>query len=69
MMEEKHTEISWAQLLDEAKKTLGKSGRLVVRPSGTEPLIRVMTEGDDRECIEKVARNVASVIRERLSDK
>lgn len=57
------------QAMDEAKKVLGKSGRLVVRPSGTEPLIRVMTEGDDSALIGEVAQKVATVIRERLSDK
>lgn len=57
------------QAMDEAKKVLGKSGRLVVRPSGTEPLIRVMTEGDDSVLIGEVAQKVATVIRERLSDK
>ena len=33
--------------IDRAKKTLGKDGRIIVRPSGTEPLLRVMVEGSD----------------------
>ena len=33
--------------IDDARSRLGKAGRLVIRPSGTEPLIRVMAEGDD----------------------
>ena len=33
---------------------LGEQGRLVIRPSGTEPLIRVMAEGDDAVLVNKV---------------
>lgn len=42
-----------------AEAALGANGRLLVRPSGTEPLIRVMAEGDDQALIEEVARRVA----------
>ena len=35
-----------------AEKKLGRRGRLIVRPSGTEPVIRVMGEGDDRSLVE-----------------
>ena len=38
----------------------------MVRVSGTEPLIRVMTEGEDEAQIERVAQDTAKVIRERL---
>ena len=55
--------------LDEAKQILGKTGRIVVRPSGTEPLIRVMVEGSDIEQIEAIARDVADVITSRLASK
>ena len=55
--------------LDEAKQKLGNTGRIVVRPSGTEPLIRVMVEGSDVEFIEEVANDVASVIMDRLGNK
>ena len=37
--------------IDDASRMLGSRGRLVVRASGTEPLVRVMAEGDDRELI------------------
>ncbi len=52
--------------IDEAKRTLGKDGRIVVRPSGTEPLIRVMAEGKDVAEIERITADVAAVIAERL---
>ncbi len=38
--------------IEEARGRLGQSGRLVIRPSGTEPLIRVMAEGDDSKLVE-----------------
>ena len=46
----------------DATSRLGKSGRLVIRPSGTEPLIRVMAEGDDRELVESVVDDIIGVI-------
>lgn len=49
------------------KTTLGKDGRVVARVSGTEPLIRVMTEGVDYEKIEHVANHIADTVRERLA--
>ncbi len=55
--------------INEAKEKLGKSGRIVVRPSGTEPLIRVMVEGMDTVEIEAIAKDVADFILERLGNK
>ena len=52
--------------INAAKKVLGKSGRLVVRPSGTEPLIRVMAEGDDDALVREQAETVSDVIRTQL---
>jgi phosphoglucosamine mutase len=40
------------------KETLDKSGRVVIRASGTEPLIRVMAEGDDADLVEKVVDDI-----------
>lgn len=42
-------------------------GRIVVRISGTEPIIRVMLEGENEEKIKKLAKEVAAVVKERLS--
>ena len=44
------------------KKELGKRGRILVRASGTEPLIRVMLEGENIAEIKRLAREVAAVI-------
>ncbi|MBM3636687.1 MAG: phosphoglucosamine mutase [Alphaproteobacteria bacterium] len=41
---------------------LGNRGRLVIRPSGTEPVIRVMAEGDDRVLVEKLVDDVVSAL-------
>ncbi|KFB08838.1 phosphoglucosamine mutase [Nitratireductor basaltis] len=46
----------------DAEKKLGKSGRLVIRPSGTEPLIRVMAEGDNPDLVNTVVDDIISAI-------
>lgn len=48
--------------IDDADRKLAGDGRIVVRPSGTEPLIRVMVEGKNHEAIKKLAADVAQVI-------
>jgi phosphoglucosamine mutase len=50
--------------IEEAEQNLTGNGRLLIRPSGTEPLIRVMVEGDDRQRIEALARRLADLIRQ-----
>ncbi|HJL65431.1 MAG: phosphoglucosamine mutase [Arenicellales bacterium] len=45
--------------LDEAEAELNSRGRIVLRPSGTEPLIRVMVEGESKEMIDRVAKAIA----------
>ena len=58
-----------AKAIEEASRALGNTGRIVVRPSGTEPMIRVMVEGEDRDTIEKIAGQVSEVLRARLGNK
>ncbi|MEP5622844.1 MAG: phosphoglucosamine mutase, partial [Hyphomicrobiales bacterium] len=41
---------------------LGAAGRLVIRASGTEPLIRVMAEGDDADLVKQVVNDIAGVV-------
>ncbi|MBN9672502.1 phosphoglucosamine mutase [Roseibium aggregatum] len=48
--------------IEDGEARLGKSGRLVIRPSGTEPLIRVMAEGDDAELVNQVVNDIAGVV-------
>jgi phosphoglucosamine mutase len=48
--------------IDKLRSALGNAGRLVIRPSGTEPVIRVMAEGDDRDLVERVVDDVCEVI-------
>ncbi|MDU0339743.1 phosphoglucosamine mutase [Bosea rubneri] len=45
-----------------AEQLLGESGRLVIRPSGTEPVIRVMAEGDDRELVMRAVDEVVEAV-------
>ncbi|MEM9331797.1 MAG: phosphoglucosamine mutase [Pseudomonadota bacterium] len=46
----------------DAESKLGNSGRLVIRASGTEPLIRIMAEGDDEGAIRDVVDEIATVV-------
>ena len=46
----------------DAERRLGNSGRLVIRPSGTEPLIRVMAEGDDETLVRSIVDELCGVI-------
>lgn len=50
------------QAIEEGAERLGETGRLVIRPSGTEPVIRVMAEADDRALIDAVIGDVAAAI-------
>jgi phosphoglucosamine mutase len=48
--------------IKDAEAMLGKTGRLVIRPSGTEPLIRVMAEGEDESMVRKIVNDLCDVI-------
>ena len=47
-----------------ARESYRHGGRLIVRPSGTEPVIRVMGEGDDRSLVESVVDDVVVALSE-----
>ena len=51
------------QAIADAMSRLGEGGRLVIRPSGTEPLIRVMAEGDDEGLVHKLVDEVCEEIK------
>jgi phosphoglucosamine mutase len=57
-LQDKHVRDSIA----EAEARLGNSGRLVIRPSGTEPVIRVMAEGDDESLVEAIVDELCGAI-------
>ncbi len=50
------------EAIDDGRSRLGEAGRLVIRPSGTEPLIRVMAEGDDEHLVHQVVDDIVGVI-------
>jgi phosphoglucosamine mutase len=49
--------------IEGAKERLGQTGRLVIRPSGTEPVIRVMAEGDDEHLVESVVGEIVEAVK------
>ncbi len=51
------------EVIDDGRSRLGSGGRLVIRPSGTEPLIRVMAEGDDKILVNEVVDDIVGVLR------
>jgi len=57
----KHSAIGKAQA--EAERSLNGRGRVLLRPSGTEPVLRVMVEGEPREAIESAAHSIAAAVR------
>jgi phosphoglucosamine mutase len=62
-----YTDPQVKESVEAAKKQLGSRGRVVVRPSGTEPLLRVMVEGENEEEIAQIANSIADVLRDRLA--
>jgi phosphoglucosamine mutase len=48
--------------VEDAQRQLGDSGRIVLRASGTEPVIRVMVEGSDERLVRELAKRLASSV-------
>jgi len=61
---EKDAEIKKA--INELEKEFAGNGRVLIRPSGTEPLVRVMIEGEDQNYISQKANEIAKLIEEKL---
>jgi phosphoglucosamine mutase len=51
------------QAIADAEKRLGNQGRLVIRPSGTEPLVRIMAEADDEALVQDVVDTLADIVK------
>ena len=56
-----HTQVKAA--VGDAEQALNGKGRVLLRPSGTEPLLRVMVEGENRQLVEQSAQRIADVVR------
>ncbi len=54
------------QAVESAEEKLGERGRILLRPSGTEPLVRVMVEGQDEEEVFSLADELAGVVRQEV---
>ncbi len=48
--------------VEQAESDLGRGGRIILRPSGTEPVVRVTVEGADADQVDHVARSLAEVV-------
>jgi phosphoglucosamine mutase len=49
--------------VSDAEQALNGKGRVLLRSSGTEPLLRVMVEGEDQQLVEQAAQRIADVVR------
>lgn len=55
------------EAIENVEKQLAGQGRVLIRPSGTEPLIRIMLEGSDQEYLERAASELVAIIESKLS--
>ena len=56
-----------SEAVKQTEATLGKKGRVLLRPSGTEPVVRVMVEGEDESLVAKLAQQLAAVVAEQVT--
>jgi phosphoglucosamine mutase len=61
-----HSDARIVEAVASVTASLGDSGRVLLRPSGTEPMVRVMVEASDQTIAESIASDLAAVVRERL---
>ena len=54
------------EAIEKLKSEFSENGRVLIRPSGTEPLVRVMIEGEDQNYIKKKAEDLAKIIENKL---
>lgn len=55
------------EAIAETERQLSNTGRVLLRPSGTEPLVRVMIEGEDAQQVARLTAQLAAVVREALA--
>ena len=60
MKEALHESPEMEALIEECEQRLGDTGRILIRASGTEPLIRVMVEGENADLIRELAERLAA---------
>jgi phosphoglucosamine mutase len=63
-----HSDDVIAIAISDAEVELGDTGRVLLRPSGTEPMVRVMVEAADQPTADRLARRLADVVLERLAN-
>ncbi|MBO5453394.1 MAG: phosphoglucosamine mutase [Clostridia bacterium] len=56
-----------AEMVKSAEESLNGCGRVLIRPSGTEPVVRVMLEGENKEVLEKEANEIATYIERKMA--